>query len=737
MATPYEVAIHLTVTGNAQAGLAGLSQQMNKLNQGAKDLHKAFALIFTGGEMKRWGEETLGGVKKVLDAAGNLQQVQNQMASMGMTQKDIAASVASSWALAKDNIHVSVQELAIMNRHAVEIFGSATAAAEHMPEMAKLAEFQARWSAGHTGLKQVDVASAIRDMAKTTEGAAMLQKDPKVFDQFAEKLMRSLIAAGGNVSATQYLQAQRHARAAAFGWEDSFRFGIFPAMAQEYGPNAGVMLQQAFVKLAAGAQWTATGIAQGIEMGLIDKDKVKYDTTGRPMRLKPGAMQHTAEFSADPLKYTEQYITPWLDAHTKTLAERTQVLTRLLGRSTASSSLIAFDTQAFKYEKDRALFGQAQMKIPDGYAEALTALQAKWQDFITALGTPSLTLAASALGGVTKAIVALTGAINAHPEAAKNLLAIATGFGIAMTALGALAICAGIAGLLGGGVVIVGLTALTGGLAGLAAANWPSISSGIQSLIDRLNDLSAAVRGFVAGAFEKVIGWVKSFGDAISELWGKIKSLNPFHASYEGGGIGGGGITNAAWSGGEGSAGRALAAGERAQYASMIRQYGGAQADNLLKIYGSEGAAGYVGDYGTSFGPFQSHIGGLSSRPGMGGKGIGDQMLAAGIDPRDKSTVRAQIEWMRRYGETHGGYSSDIWHGLRGHGGSLRAAPHHLPPPRGTQSVENHIHNIYMDGTKIATAVSKRFVQAAQYNTSVGRQDGRGVFQGPASEVFA
>ena len=53
---------------------------------------------------------------------------------------------------------------------------------------------------------------------------------------------------------------------------------------------------------------------------------------------------------------------------------------------------------------------------------------------------------------------------------------------------------------------------------------------------------------------------------------------------------------------------------------------------------GTKGASSYYGDYA-------------------------NQMLAAGIDVRDKSTVRAQIEWMRKYGHAHDGYSSDTWHG--------------------------------------------------------------------------
>lgn len=701
MATPYEVAIHLTVSGNAQAGLAGLSAQMNKLNEGAEKLHKAFALIFVGGEMKRWGEEALGWVNKVLDAAGNFQHVQSQMSAMGMTQAEIAAATGTAWKNATANIHVGVQEMAEMNRHAVEIFGSAGAAAEHMDLMARLADFQAKWGAGKTGLKQVDVPLAIRDMMKTTEGAAMLSEDPKKFDIFAEKLMRSLIAAGGNVPATQILQAQRLARGAQFPWSDSFRFGVFPALVQVYGHAAGTSSWQAYKKLSAGIEFTKTGIVQGIEMGLIDPNKVEYDKVGRPLRLMKGAMIHGAEYAEDPLKFTEKYITPWLNKNTKNAGERTDAIARLLGKATGMTTVQAFDLQAYRFEKDRRLWGQARMDMPDDYAQAMKALEEKWKDFMVALGTPSLKDATSALGLITKVIMELTAAARAHPDAPKNLLAVAVGFGAVMTVLGTLAVSAGIAGLLGTGVIIVGLTALTGALAGLAAANWPAVSSWGERLVTAVMDSLNKVQKAITDMFQRIIDWIAS------KIPDWIK--NSFHDIS-------GSMSD--WGGGGLSAG-ALSAGERGQYAGIIRKIAmqeGVDPNALLKIYGTEGASAWYGDGGHSFGPFQLYDKGLGA-------------IYHGDRSRSAHGVEEQTRFVARYGKSHGGWSSDIWHGLRGHRGSI---------PLSRRGGETHVHNnIYLDGKMIARSTSKQFVRAAQYPTSVGRQDGRGTFMGPGAEVFA
>lgn len=76
--------------------------------------------------------------------------------------------------------------------------------------------------------------------------------------------------------------------------------------------------------------------------------------------------------------------------------------------------------------------------------------------------------------------------------------------------------------------------------------------------------------------------------------------------------------------------------------------------DALVKSEG--GYAGYdtTGDHGKSFGPFQDYTGG----------GLGNQMLAQGIDPRNPANEKQTIDWNLDYIQQHGA-SPDVWHGLR------------------------------------------------------------------------
>ena len=103
--------------------------------------------------------------------------------------------------------------------------------------------------------------------------------------------------------------------------------------------------------------------------------------------------------------------------------------------------------------------------------------------------------------------------------------------------------------------------------------------------------------------------------------------------------------------------------GTQHSWSSMIGALGGSQAGQLQNIYRREGLNCYVGDHGSSFGPFQFHYGG----------GMGDLFTRlTGLNASNPSTVPAQITFMRHWGVSHGGFSSSIWHGLRGRHNSGR-----------------------------------------------------------------
>jgi hypothetical protein len=72
-----------------------------------------------------------------------------------------------------------------------------------------------------------------------------------------------------------------------------------------------------------------------------------------------------------------------------------------------------------------------------------------------------------------------------------------------------------------------------------------------------------------------------------------------------------------------------------------------------LRVYQSEGTAGYMGDGGSSFGPFQLHYGGAN--PNMPHPGLGDAFTqATGLDARDRSTWKQQVDFALQHASQNG-----------------------------------------------------------------------------------
>ncbi len=91
-----------------------------------------------------------------------------------------------------------------------------------------------------------------------------------------------------------------------------------------------------------------------------------------------------------------------------------------------------------------------------------------------------------------------------------------------------------------------------------------------------------------------------------------------------------------------------------------------------LKVAGSEGLGTYVGDGGSSFGPFQLHYGGMAGG-GNSGPGLGDEFTkATGLHASDPNTVPQQIAWVADHVAKHG-WDPNEFHGMKSFNGQKLA----------------------------------------------------------------
>jgi hypothetical protein len=82
-----------------------------------------------------------------------------------------------------------------------------------------------------------------------------------------------------------------------------------------------------------------------------------------------------------------------------------------------------------------------------------------------------------------------------------------------------------------------------------------------------------------------------------------------------------------------------------------------------VSVARNEGLNTYIGDQGSSFGPFQLHVGGKApAGSGNEGSGLGDTFRAqTDLDPTDPKTWKDQVDWVMNYLAKGGDWSP--WHG--------------------------------------------------------------------------
>lgn len=258
---------------------------------------------------------------------------------------------------------------------------------------------------------------------------------------------------------------------------------------------------------------------------------------------------------------------------------------------------------------------------------AFTQLWAAWQD----VGRKIMTWLTPLILDVTNALIYLANFALEHRDVLKSF------FLIALTVVAALTIATGIfvTSFVGGilGRLVPAATAGTGAIGGLTGAaigavlvfaRWVAIVGLLDSALralDPKDKLGTWIDKNIPGA-----SWLDNLASKIG-----------FGRSYSQQALAGALSTN--------------------DHESFIRQYAaslGIDPAAALAVARSEGLGKGPGDFGSSFGDFQLHVGGIA--PGANaGPGLGDEFRAAtGLDPADPKNWRAMDIFALKYAAAHG-----------------------------------------------------------------------------------
>jgi hypothetical protein len=317
-------------------------------------------------------------------------------------------------------------------------------------------------------------------------------------------------------------------------------------------------------------------------------------------------------------------------------------------------------------------------------AQAMKNLSAAWSDMIAKIALPATLAAIPVMNKVGDFFLSI-GTWSIKPENAEALKNIGLGLGVLSLSLMAAGGVALFAALGVGGWLVVGVVAL-----GAAMVAFPDKW---QAFVKSIDGFMNAIGDAIKKMFSGVLDWFKSFVPS----W--------MHASYEGGGFGGGGgITKAAWSGG-GGVGRAFTGDSGGMQPYFKTRLNSLIADAHASGHPLSVFSGYRS---------QAHQDALFARSDHSGHWVARHSHhTMGI----AADLHGDLSWAHAHAAEHGlrfPMPWEKWHiEPSGRGGSA---------PSGG---ETHIHNVmYLDGAVVHRSVVKRMVRGMTHPTTAPYHDG-------------
>jgi hypothetical protein len=247
-------------------------------------------------------------VWEALKANADLQQVQANLAASGVSPGEI--SRATSFAYGFSDYGLSAREvLQSINEIRNPLNKGATAdsgvedAMRHMPTLSAAANVL-RAQGGRNG---GNTAIELYGLVKSAEFRNAISDND--FDKAINSMVKADVATGGIVTPRTFLQMSQMLKGALPGLSDQYLYTIMPELAQEFrGQQAGTAAASLYQQLVAG-QMRTKGVNLLSSLGLVDRTKVEYDTTGRIKAANPGFFTDETVFKANPKQGIADIIT--------------------------------------------------------------------------------------------------------------------------------------------------------------------------------------------------------------------------------------------------------------------------------------------------------------------------------------------------------------------------------------------------------------------------------------------
>lgn len=474
MSESWKVGIELALLGNLESALGALGGKFLGLHGNAKELNKTLGA--TGNILKGFAAIGIGvglvaGLKGIVDQGKELVRLQNNMKLAGADAATVADATAKSWAATANFTNVSVKNAMEFADKFRPIFGSQKDANSFIGLASGFDSFLQAFmgtEAGHGSAMGV-----MREVEAAVKSGEINNKiTPALMEENLMRLASLKVAFGDTVSLTTYLAAQRQAGTSYRMMSDDMKFGVFPALVQEFGPGAGNQMMTAFQRIGAGTMWRGYALEEGLKDHLIDPHYVEFNKKGKPVRLTSGLGVVGNELAiSDQFKYVTDILGPHLMVAAKkqllvdqkthpdmTLdKELISMMSRFLPDRKAALAMTTLLFGEEKFRKDIIVGKDGYRGLKDaggfqGYNQNSLdyqeqSLPVQVNNLATALGSPMVKDAARVLGVLTKAISGLAQTTAAHPDLVRTVGGIAAGAAAVSTMFGIFKVGQGLLGM--------------------------------------------------------------------------------------------------------------------------------------------------------------------------------------------------------------------------------------------------------------------------------------------------
>ncbi|MBU9369642.1 hypothetical protein KTE69_14830 [Burkholderia multivorans] len=394
------------------------------------------------------GQHILDDLREPLAEAKKIQNERGRIQGLGLGAR--ATQDAERYVRGMKTPGVAIADNMTLMRDAMSIFADEHHAQMVMPTLAKM-KFanEAMFGAGQgheNEEKFMNMLKVIELRGGTKSEAAFIKE--------ANMVQQVLTATGGRVGGDEWRNFIQTGKVAAKQMrQDAFYYQMEPLIQEMGGHAAGTGVQAAYSNLMQG-KTTVRAAKRLVELGLVDKKSVEYNTIGNVKRIKPGALIQGELFNASPFEWMEKVLLPKLKAKgitsdAKILEEFSTIMTNGNGANLFATMYMQRE-QIHKNEKlNRGAYGIDQLhalgqKQTEG--RELIALE-KVRNLRTVIGEQVLPVYNRALELTTTVLERLLGFAKQYPSFTRAVAIGAAGLGVLLAVLGTLTIA--LAGILG------------------------------------------------------------------------------------------------------------------------------------------------------------------------------------------------------------------------------------------------------------------------------------------------